>query len=216
LRLITGFAPLRAILAAAFLISGGGTACRLSTGPRSFTEDTFGPGALSNYTAYSDEGNPWSLGTNTLQGNGFGLHSVLIRNSIFLPNGWVEAVVDSADDGGLVSRFSDNETYYLLAIRDDAAPPPRNIDNLQIYRRTGAGQAGFESLWRGDMNWPRGVAHSIRFETLGDQLTVYLDSHLVVTISDTQHLPGGGIGVRHYGNSMGWITRYHRLSWGSL
>ena len=190
------------------------TACRLSTAPHPISGDKFAGRFLSRYSAYSDEGYPWSLGPNSLQGNGFGLQSVLIRKSVSLRDGWVETVVDSADDGGLVLRFADNHNYYLLAIRDDQAPFPRNIDNLQIYRRTGKGQGGFVSLWRMDVSWPRGVSHVIRFEVRGDRLTVYFDSHRVGVVDDAQHLPGLGTGIRHYGTSAAWITRYRRLSWG--
>jgi hypothetical protein len=109
------------------------------------TEDSFAPGALSNYSVHSDQGNPWSLGSNTLEGNGGALQSVLIRNATPMTNGWVETLADSVDDGGLVLRFSDNEHYYLLAVRDDKAPSPRGQDNLEIYRRT-AKEAGFVSL----------------------------------------------------------------------
>jgi hypothetical protein len=123
-------------------------------------------------------------------------------------------ISDSADDGGLVLRFSDNQNYYLLAIRDDWAPFPRNIDNLQIYKRTGAGQGGFVSMWRKDVTWPRGVPHVIRFEAHGNRLTVYFDAREVGTVSDPSHLTGEGIGVRHYGSDASWITRYRRVSWG--
>jgi hypothetical protein len=169
--------------------------------------------ALAGYSHYSDGGYPWSLGPNSLQGNGVGLQSVLIRKSTSLHDGWVETVVDSADDGGLVLRFSDNQNYYLLAIRDDRAPYPRNVDNLQIYRRRGEGQGGFVSLWRTDVTWPRGVSHRVRFEARADTLSVYVDDRRIATIADTHHLSGGGFGVRHYGNNVGWITRYRFLSW---
>lgn len=191
-------------------------ACQLSTGPRRITEDTFGPGALSRYTGFADQGYPWSLGVHSLQGNGVGLHSILIRKSVFLPDGWVETVVDSVDDGGLILRFSDNENYYLLAIRDDQAPFPRGIDNLQIYRRRGPGQAGFVSLWRMNVTWPRGTAHQVGFEVSGNTLRVYFDMNQVASLSDVVRLSGGGIGVRHYGNSASWISRYRRLEWGKV
>jgi hypothetical protein len=122
--------------------------------------------------------------------------------------------VDSIDDGGLVLRFSDNEHYYVLAIRDDQAPPPRNFDNLEIYRRTGAGQAGFVSLWRMDVIWPRGTTHRVRFEVAADSIRVFLDGQRVGAIRDTAQLTGGGIGVRHYGNTASWMSRYRHLSWG--
>ena len=195
------------------IICGVGIACHLRSQPP-IAEDTFGE-VLSGYSHYSDGGYPWALASNSLQGNGFGLQSILIRKSVFIRDGWVETVIDSADDGGLVLRFSDNQNYYLLAIRDDRAPYPRNVDNLQLYRRAGEGQGGFVSLWRADVTWPRGVPHRVRFAASGDNLSVYFDERRIVSISDTQDLAGRGIGVRHYGNAARWITRYRRLSWGN-
>lgn len=203
-------------LVGALFLSVAMSGCHLLRASRPSTEDTFAAGPLSRYSAYSDKGYPWAVGPNSLQGNGVGLQSILIRNSVSLTDGWVETVVDSADDGGLVLRFYDNENYYLLAIRDDRAPFPRNIDNLQIYRRSGTGQGGFVSLWRTDVTWPRGSPHRVRFEAKGDRLAVYFDAHRVAEISDTQHLRGEGIGLRHYGNNAAWITRYRSFSWGFL
>jgi hypothetical protein len=178
-------------------------------------EESFPPGALSSYSGYSDGGEfPWSIGSNSLLGNGIGLQSVLIRNSVSLPDGWVETFADSIDDGGLVLRFFDNEHYYVLAIRDDQALSPRNSDNLQIYRRTGAGQAGFVSLWRMNVTWPRGTSRRVRFEAAADSLRVFLDGQRVGAVRDTANLAGGGIGVRHYGASESWISRYRNLRWG--
>jgi hypothetical protein len=189
--------------------------CRGPTDPALFEQDNFAPGALANYSMYSDDGNPWSLVPGTLQGNGFGLHAVLIRNDGPMHDGWVEVVADSIDDGGIVLRFSDNDHYYLLALRDDQAAFPRGRDNLEIYRRGGSGQAGFVSLWRMDVNWPRGVLHDVRFEAKGDSLRVYFDEERVGAIADPAELSGRRWGVRHYGPSAGWISRYHRLRWHS-
>ena len=188
--------------------------CRGPIDPALSGRDSFAPGALANYSMYSDNGNPWSLESGTLQGNGFGLQAVLIRNGEPMTDGWVEVIADSVDDGGIVLKFSDNEHYYLLAIRDDQAPLPRGRDNLEVYRRRGSGQAGFVSLWRKDVNWPRGVLHRIRFEAKGDSLRVYFDEERVGAITETQ-LSGRQWGVRHYGASAEWISRYRDLRWHS-
>jgi hypothetical protein len=195
-------------------------ACQSSTEPATdpvpVTEDSFAPGALSKYTAISDSGNPWSLGTNTLQGNGIAINGVLLRDSVSAKDGWVEAVADSLDDGGLVLRFSDNEHYYLLAMRDDAAPSPFAGNNLQIYRRTGPGQGAFTSLWVRDVVWARGTSHRVRFEADGDSLRVYMDAVRVGAVRDAPSLTGARLGVRHYGGAASWVSRYRHLAWGAL
>lgn len=192
-------------------------ACGDATEPtRKVAEDTFQEGALAQYTAYSDGGNPWSLGTGVLRGDGLGLQSVLIRNGASVRDGWVETVADSVDDGGLVLRFSDKENYYLLAIRDDMAPFPFGRDNLEIYQKSGPGQAGFRSLWVQNINWPRGELRTIRFEAVGDSLKVHVNGSRVGALHSGSTMPGTGFGLRHYGGSQGWITRYRVLRWASM
>jgi hypothetical protein len=66
-----------------------------------------------------------------------------------------------------------------------------------------------------DVNWPRGVLHGVRFEAKGDSLRVYFDEERVGAIADPAKLSGRRWGVRHYGPSAGWISRYYRLRWHS-
>ncbi|MEO8192965.1 MAG: hypothetical protein ABI681_03870 [Gemmatimonadales bacterium] len=205
---------MRLVTAVAIFLALAPSACAPSMKPGRNSTDAFGPKALSEYTAYSDGGNPWSVAAGSLRGDGVGLQSVLVRNEAVGQNVWVEAVVDSADDGGLVVRFSDKEHYYLLAVRDDEGPFPRGRDNLQIYRRAGPGQAGFTSLWRQDIRWTRGIRHTVRFEAAGDSLMVYLDRERIGAIRDVPTLAGSRIGMRHYGGSPSWISRYRRFRWG--
>lgn len=189
-------------------------ACGSATAPDARNgHDGFAGDALRRYTTYSDQGNPWSLQPGALRGDGFGLHAVLVRNGAALRDGWVEVLADSVDDGGLVLRFADNEHYYLLAVRDDQAPAPRGQDNLQLYRRSGPGQAGFTSLWRRNVAWPRGTQREVRFEAAGDSLRVYLDGERMGAVADTARLTGSRLGLRHYGDSPDWTTRYRRLRW---
>jgi hypothetical protein len=190
-------------------------ACGDGTGPGDdFREDRFADGALSAYTVYSDGGNPWSVSGGTLRGNGVGLQSVLIRNGDVVRDGWVEAVADSMDDGGLVLRFAGPDRYYMLAIRDDGAPSLFPSENLQIYEKSGPGQAGFREVWSHNAAWPRGTSRTVRFESAGDSLRVYLNGTRLGTVAaPARATDGTGFGVRHYGDSPTWITRYRRLRW---
>lgn len=191
------------------------SACGNGTGSDpAFSEDRFADGALSRYTVYSDGGNPWSVSGGTLRGNGVGLQSVLIRTGDPIRDGWVEAVADSLDDGGLVLRFAGPDRYYVLAMRDDGAPFPFPLENLQIYEKSGPGQAGFRELWTHDAAWPRGTSRTVRFESAGDSLRVYLDGTRVGSVAaPARATDGTGFGVRHYGDAPYWITRYRRLRW---
>ena len=201
-----------AVLAAASSIYLAG--CHHSTGPReAITADTFRGSALASYSHHSDGGFPWSVAGGTMRGDGTGLQSVLVRRDAGFTDGWVEVLTDSVDDGGLVLRFSDNERYYLLAIRDDESPAPRDTDNLQIYRRNGPGQGGFTSIWRRNVVWPRGLARRVRFEAAGDRLSVYLDGEPMGEVREQEPLRGEGIGIRHYGASAAWVTRYREFRW---
>jgi hypothetical protein len=191
------------------------SACGDGTGSGDdFREDRFADGALSAYTLYSDGGNPWSVSGGTLRGNGLALQSVLVRKGDVIRDGWVEAVADSMDDGGLVLRFSGPNRYYVLAMRDDAAPFPFPLTNLQIYEKSGPGQAGFREVWTYDATWPRGASRTVRFESAGDSLRVYLNGTRVGSVAaPARPEDGTGFGVRHYGDAPFWITRYRRLRW---
>src|SRR5215208_7783872 len=120
----------------------------MSTAARRTGTDSFRGDVLSRYAHYSDEGNPWTARGDTLRGDAHVIQSVLILKGRSILNGFVEVDASTIDDGGLILRFLDNTQYYLLAIRDDGAPPPRNVDNLQIYRRHGTGAGGFTSLFK--------------------------------------------------------------------
>jgi hypothetical protein len=206
-----GTRTVAALLAASSLYLTG---CHHSTGPgEASIADTFRGNALASYTHHSDAGFPWSVGPGAMHGDGLGLQSVLIRNDAGFADGWIEVVTDSVDDGGLVLWFSDNEHYYLLTIRDDESPAPRDTDNLQIYRRNGPGQGGFTSIWRRNVVWPRGLQRRVRFEADGDRLRVYLDGEPMGEVSEPAPLRAEGIGIRHYGASAAWVTRYREFRW---
>ena len=149
----------------------------------------------------------------TLRGDGVGIQSVLIRKDDELLNGYVEVDATRSDDGGLVLRFADNDDYYLLAIRDDSAPPPRNTDNLQIYRRSGSRAGGFTSIFRKNVTWPRGTRHRFRFAVIDSTFFVWMDGQNVGSVTEPTATGGSGFGIRHYGASPEWKTRYTNFSW---
>ena len=188
----------------------------LSKAPYRAGTDSFTGNGLARFAHHSDEGDPWSTRRDTLRGDGNGIQSVLIRKDQSVFNGFVEVDASMVDDGGLVLRFLDNTHYYLLAIRDDGAPAPRNVDNLQIYRRNGTGAGGFSSLFRKNVTWPRGETHRIRFSVNGSTFTVAMDGVVLGGITEPSLDSGTGFGLRHYGRSEYWKSRYRNFRWRSV
>jgi hypothetical protein len=188
--------------------------CSAATAPSATSgHDSFGQSALDSYNHYSDNGNPWIVSPDTLKAEGVGVQSVLIRKNRNFSNGWVEIETKQVDDGGLVLRFLDNEHYYLLAVRDDAAPQPRDQENFEIYERTGSGPGGFAVIWLKDIVWPRGTVHRIRFEAEADTLSVFVDGTSIGSVKRPPAFDGSGFGIRHYGLTADWHDRFRNFNW---
>jgi hypothetical protein len=180
-------------------------------------EDTFDRNTLARYTGYTDGGEHWRVLGGSLVGTGPAVQSVLVRNGREMADGWVEAVSPRADDGGLVLRFASPRDYYLLAFRDDAAPPPRGEHNLALYHHVGT---AYHELWHADVRWRRGTTHTVRFEARGPRLRAYFDGALAgeVTPSPAANDPApseapGGFGVRSYGADTGWVNKFAVFRW---
>lgn len=199
------------------------SACKSGTGadPNDtppVTEDSFDTNTLfSNYTHYSDGSEGWQIANGVLTSTGSADQSVLVRNGVTMTNGWVEAVSDRADDGGLVLRFASPTNYYLLAFRDDSAPEPRGQRNLAIYHHVGL---AYDEIWNTDITWARGTARTIRFEADGPTLRVYVDSVAIGAVTpspqnndQSPYAGPGGVGVRASGLSQAWASTFQTLRW---
>lgn len=190
-----------------------------STGSSGTSGDSFSTNTLASYSSYSDGGANWTIAGGQLVGTGPANQSVLVRSGVSFTDGWVEAVSPGADDGGLVLRFRNSSDYYLLAFRDDAAPDPRGVYNLAMYHHNGP---DYDQMWVGNVSWPRGSVHTVRFEAEGQVLRVYFDG-----VMQTELIPSppvndpvpyygeGGIGIRHYGATAGWVSTFDEFRWHS-
>ena len=198
----------RSILLVSVLLATG---CGDPTGSSNgIQEDLFDENTLGRYTGYSDDGLAWSIGDDKLLGDGRAIQSVLIRDAEPFQDGWVETETDHADDGGLILRFQDNLNYYLLAIRDDSSPWPRETENLKIYKRV---DGIYQTLWEADITWTRGDRRIIRFEAEGSVLRVFVDEILIGSVTGGTRFEEGGFGLRHYGASSGWRVSYDSFRW---
>ncbi|HKP76898.1 MAG TPA: hypothetical protein VJT67_15315 [Longimicrobiaceae bacterium] len=197
-------------------LSDPGTAARPAPhGPRLFLgggvpgQDSFTVNSLSNYTIYNTS-SAWSISGGYLRADTTAVQSVVIRNGISFQDGYVEAFADSMVDGGLVLRFQSTGNYYLLAIRDDSR---YYYANIEMYK---AVNGVFTTLGtRQDISWTPGVTKNIRFEAEGNSLKAYVDTALVLSVTDNTFTGAGGIGVRHDNTRTypGVRGRYDLIKW---
>lgn len=191
---------------------GRSAAARVTVAGTVSGEDPFDTNTLDRYTHHADVGATWSISGGILAAQGRGEQSVLIRSDVLLQDGWVEAEMDRADEGGLVLRFQDEGNYYLLAVREDGSILGHR--NLELFRRTN-GQWHLLEYGR-DITWSRGTVKRIRFEAVGNRLRGYADDTLVIDVADSGITGRGRVGMRYHdvpetpGTDM---ARYHLLRW---
>lgn len=156
--------------------------------------DDFSTDTLSQYTLTFDSGSPSAFisgGALTISTAVITDQAVLTRNGVMIQDGYVEAQISSAADSGLVFRFQDNSTYYLLAISDDSG---LGNPNLRIWRKFAG---GWNALGAGvQMDWLRGEDRLIRFGMVGSTVAVSVDGVEVFTWTDTVIAAAGKVGMR--------------------
>jgi hypothetical protein len=184
-------------------------ACGDSVEPVTGGSDRFGLNTLSKYEIVTDQGTGWTIANGELVGTGPATHSLLLWGGLATTDGWVEAESKRADDGGVVIKVTNGGNYYLLAFRDDGAPGAQ--PNLALMRRSGG---TFQTLWSGDVAWPRGTLHQVRLEAAGSHLMVSFDGALQADVTDpaAAGVPGR-FGMRHNGADATWISTFDAFNW---
>ncbi len=194
---------------------GKSATTRVSVAVTSSGEDPFDTNTIDRYTQFADVPATWSIAQGMLTAQGAGEQSMLIRNDVLVRDGWVEAEMDRADEGGLVLRFQDQSNLYLLAIRDDGSLLGHR--NLELFRRSG--RQWILLVYGRDITWPRGTARKIRFEAVGTRLRAYADGTLIVEVTDSVIQGAGRVGMRYHdvpetpGTDM---ARYYTFRWNGL
>jgi len=125
-------------------------------------------------------------------------------------DGYVEAVIDTAQDSGLLFRFSDQSNFYLLTISDDSGSDPTT--NLRIFKRVAG---AFTQLATSTaITWPRGTPKTVRFSGVGADLEGAVDGVTIISASDSSITGAGRIGVRSNAPPGGGTNTYDSLAWG--
>lgn len=186
-------------------------ACDNPTDPRVEATDGFGSNTLDVYTVYSDAGDGWSIANGELLGRGPATNSLLLWNGTAIGDGWVETSSRAADDGGLVMKWIDNQTYYVLAIRDDSTRTGLPTQNLALLHRSGG---TFTTLATKDVAWPRGSMHTVRLESIGARFVAYFDGAVQIDVTEgAGALTPGRFGLRHTGADASWASTFDLFRW---
>jgi hypothetical protein len=173
----------KSAVAAVTVAAGGGSG-----------SDTFDSGSLNAYMQFADAPASWSIANGVLTASGAGQQSHLIRTGVQFTDGWVEADMDYADEGGLALRFRDQGNLYLVTIHDNGSLLSQRT--LEMFKRVN-GQ--FTTLAYGTpVNWPRGQVRTVRFEAVGNQLRAYVNGVLIHQVTDNSITQAGGVGMRFH------------------
>ena len=134
---------------------------------------------------------------------------------------WVEVDVDRADDGGIVLRAQDEDSYYLVAIRDDSTAVGFSgaDSNVELYRFVDGEWESFADYGGVDVDWPRGQMATIRIWAIDDVIMIFFNGELVNSGNDPS-FANGSIGVRtnafFHTQMLPSLVRYRALRWGTF
>jgi hypothetical protein len=154
--------------------------------------DTFDSGSLAAYTEFADVAASWSIANGVVTGAGAGQQSHLIRTGVQFTDGWVEADMDYADEGGLALRFRDQGNLYLLTIHDNGSLLSQRT--VEMFKRVN-GQFTLLAYGR-SANWPRGQVRTVRFEAVGSLLRAYVNGVMIHEVADNSITQAGAVGMR--------------------
>ena len=160
---------------------------------------------LNNYTDYSSSPGNWSLISGALVCTA-GTQTFLTRNGADFMDGYVEAVFNTATDGGLAMRLTPGSSY-VLAIYDSAGSVP---NTMALYLQTGP--TAFTLLGSGAIAFPTGTDHTARLSVVGKTIVGSFDGTPIVTVTGNTAISlSGRVGVRASGT--GGTVRIKSFTW---
>lgn len=166
--------------------------------------DNFSSNTLGNYNSAA-QGTlaTWGITSNQMVGTG-GTQAILTAKVVTFLNGYVQASVTYADDGGIILRSLDANNYYLLTFHDGSATSAPNT--YSIYKCVGGTFTPLSLNQPISGGWTRGVLKVFRFAITSSTLTVKIDDTLINTVTDSSLTSSGFFGMRN--GSSGSSSKY--------
>lgn len=153
-------------------------------------QDTFGTNDASNYITAN--GSTWTFDTTNhrVQGSG-GSTGVLVYGGVQQADGYVEAVLDTANAAGLLARYIDPNTFYILFI-GDASATAMSTNTLDLAYYTGG---SYHHIAGASISFTRGTQHTFRVQVIGSAITVLVDGSSAISTTDTHITRPGYFGI---------------------
>lgn len=160
---------------------------------------------------------PWKVSGGALSLRGNFRQSYLVRKEVSFADGWVEADVDSIDDGGIAMRVKDSENLILLALHDNSGPYNVRLQSrIQLWTVKNGSYRNIDSA---ALDWPRGTKVTARLRVVGDTLEAWVNGVRVCRKVDSTIRTPGSVAVRHNGRTDDLshtgplVSRYLALRW---
>lgn len=141
----------------------------------------------------------------------------LVRKDVSFADGWVEAEVDSIDDGGIAMRVQDSRNLILLALHDNSGPYNARLQSrIQLWT---VKDGSYRNIDSAALDWPRGTKVTARLRVVGDTLEAWANGVRVCRKIDSTIRKPGSVAVRHHGltsdpaHSGSLVSRYLALRW---
>lgn len=141
----------------------------------------------------------------------------LVRKDVSFADGWVEADVDSIDDGGIAMRVKDSRNLVLLALHDNSGPFNKRLQSrIQLWT---VKDGLYRNIDSAGLDWPRGTTVTARLKVVGDTLEAWVNGIRVCRKIDSTIRTPGSVAVRHHGltddrsHSGRLVSRYLALRW---
>jgi len=187
----------------AFPASGLGL--RIGTGGVS---DNFAVPDAWNYTNFYAAVATFAFTSGLVTANGSGgSQAILVRNDVLLADGVVAATATQCNDGGLVMRAKDLNTYYLLVVHDSAYAV--GTPNRMVLFKNIAGT--FTSLGTAVISFTRGTSHTFSLSVTGASLVAKFDGVTGITVTDSSISGAGMVGLRHNDTV---ASKFQSFQWG--
>lgn len=160
---------------------------------------------------------PWKVSGGALSLRGDYSQSYLVRKDVSFVDGWVEAEVDSIDDGGIAMRVKDSRNLILLALHDNSGPYNIRLQSrIQLWTVKNGSYRNIDSA---ALDWPRGTKVTARLRVVGDTIEAWANGVRLCRKVDSTIRTPGSIAVRHNGNTSDLahsgtlVSRYLALRW---